>query len=253
MSYRVRVQGSRWAATSLGLVALLAVGCGGGGSGGHPGRSDGFVYLSVDGDSNGLYRIDPSTGAATHLGATGVSSSTCGLTETDDPNLLIGSLPFGIAHVDADGSGFVDTGGNQIAEGLAYDPNTGTYFAILNSDLTTFDPVSGDTLLTLSSAPDDVEGLTYGGPGVLYGITSNTSANGDLYRYLIATDSWVMIANTGVDFVDAGLAWDPDSNWLFAKGSQDDFLYRIDPATGATTIVGSTGVSGGGGLAFVPQ
>jgi len=38
-----------------------------------------------------------------------------------------------------------------------------------------------------------------------------------------------------------------------AKGSGDTNLYRINPVTAAVTVVGNTGITDGGGLAFTPE
>ena len=52
-------------------------------------------------------------------------------------------------------------------------------------------------------------------------------------------------------FDQAGLAYDTELNLLYAVGDQDSNLYRIDPATGVATVIGSTGLADpGGGLAF---
>ena len=42
------------------------------------------LYMSLDSESS-LFQIDPATGAATKIGATGVTTSKVGLTETDNP------------------------------------------------------------------------------------------------------------------------------------------------------------------------
>lgn len=249
--------GSTRCVSALGSMALAAVlgACGSGGTEGGGGgavvQSVGILYMVEDGNANGLWVIDTTTGLGTNIGNSGTISSTDGLTETNDPALLIGSQWNPIRRIASDGSGSTSTGGNQGAEGLAYDPASGTYYGILNNDFFTFDPVTGNRLLSLTDCPDDVEGLTYGGPDRLYGLTSNANVNGDLYYYTISTDTWTFIANTGISFDNAGLAYDPATGTLFAKGSQDMNLYRINPATAQATMVGNTGIPGGGGLAFV--
>ena len=241
---------SKWVwSAGVALVALVASGCGGGGGGS---STTGGLYMVEDNNENGLYRLDTTTGVATPLGTSGTSSGTDGLTETGNANELVGSVFRPFVRIATNGSSATEFGTSEGAEGLAYDPNTGTYYAVLNADVFTFDPTTGDRIATLSAAPDDVEGLTYGGPGILYGLVSNSgSTDGDLYRYTIATDEWQLIANCGVAFIDCGLAYDPAAGILYAKGSQDENLYRLDPVTAAATVVGPTGVTGGGGLAFV--
>jgi hypothetical protein len=47
------------------------------------------------------------------------------------------------------------------------------------------------------------------------------------------------------------LAYDPQANLLYAKGSQDSYLYSINPVTVTATVIGDTGIANGGGLAYV--
>ena len=66
----------------------------------------GVLYFSQDGNANGLYTLDTSTGAPTFVGATGVNASTVGLTPSASDSLLYGSRPFALLHISADGMGF---------------------------------------------------------------------------------------------------------------------------------------------------
>ena len=91
-----------------------------------------------------------------------------------------------------------------------------------------------------------MEGLAYHN-GIIYGL----QAGGDLKSYDIASNVWSTIGSTGVDFDQIGLAYDTNLDVLYAIGDQDSFLYSVDPVTAAATRIGDTGISNGGGLAFV--
>ena len=72
---------ARTVSLSVGLVVCaLAVGQ----------AQAGSLYFSVDDDADGLYLLDTTTGAATHVGASGVTGNTVGLTESGTPGLLYG-------------------------------------------------------------------------------------------------------------------------------------------------------------------
>jgi hypothetical protein len=89
--------------------------------------------------------------------------------------------------------------------------------------------------------------------GSIYGLAGFGGPRGNLYRYNIGSNSWSFVGDTGIDFNEAGLAYDPSLNTLYAIGSQDGNLYRVNPANALTQLVGPTGLGArGGGLAFVP-
>ncbi len=124
-------------------------------------------------------------------------------------------------------------------------------YGILNGSFRTINPANGAIIQTLPSPSYDIEGLDYGN-GYVYGLVSYSAGRGLLYRYDIAAASWSLVGDTGLTTMNAaGLAYDPGLNVLFAKGSQSTNLYAIDPNTAAATIIGNTGLSAGGGLAYV--
>ena len=205
------------------------------------------LFFSEDNNSSGLYVIDITTGAATNIGTSGVTAATNGLAPSDNPNQLFGSEPFGLLRVAIDGSGETIIGGDT-QEGLAFDPNTGTVYGALNGVFSTIDPTTGLNTATLSPPGQDVEGMAWGDGGV-YALPSTDNA--DLLFYNPANDSWSVIGNTGISWDSTGLAFDPSTRTLFALGDQDSNLYRINPDTAATTVIGNTGIAAGGGLAFI--
>jgi hypothetical protein len=215
--------------------------------------TSGILYFSRDSTGTGLYVLNQTTGAATLSGSgiSGVTSSTVGLTESNDADILFGSKYAGLLLINADGSGASGLGSTGY-EALAFDPTTGTLYGGINGNLTTVNQSTGGVLATLAAPGTDVEGLTYGGNGKLYGLAGNGgSPRGRLLAYDIASNTWSTVGDSSILFDLPGLAWDPFQNVLYAKGSQDTNLYRIDPATAATTVVGNTGIAQGGGLAFV--
>ena len=211
------------------------------------GLTQGQLFFSEDDNSTGLYQLDITTGAATNLGDTGVNASTVGLSPSSTPGVLFGSQPFALLEIQADGSGAAAIGGD-VQEGLAFDASTGTLYGAINNQFRTIDPATGSNSATLAAPGGDVEGIAFGNGGV-YGIISGSVVT-DLLFYDPGTDSWTTIGSTGITWDQAGLAYDPGTDTLYAKGDQDSNLYSIDPATGAATLIGDTGIANGGGLAF---
>jgi len=208
-------------------------------------RASGILYFNVDSNPN-LYTLNTSTGAATLLGPSGTTSQNVGLTESGTSGLLYGTTWTQLSHINANGSGFVTVGAIG-QEGLAFDPATGTLYGAINGSFGKFNPNTGASLGALPGPGADVEGLALGNGGV-YGL-----ADGGLLRFFNPnTNSWSTIGNTGVNFDQVGLAFDPTANILYAKGNQDSFLYAINPINANASIIGNTGIAAGGGLAFVP-
>jgi hypothetical protein len=218
-------------------------------------QGTGTLYFSTDSNSNGLYTLSTINGQATHVGISGVNGGTVGLTESGNPGLLLGGEPFGFLHINADGSGAVEVNGNPVLEGMAYDPTTDIAYGWWQSTgFDSYDPATGNLIANLAGPPGgaDVEGLAYAN-GYIYGLAGFFGPMGNLYRYDIANDSWSFVGDTGIDFNETGLAYDPVLNTLYAIGSQDGNLYRVNPANAFTQLVGPTGLGAlGGGLAFVP-
>lgn len=209
-------------------------------------QETGTLYFSRDSDSQGLYTLDTATGEALHIGESGVTGSTVGLAPSTLLDLLYGSKWLGLLHLNADGSGARDVGGVG-NEGLAFDIESETLYGSINGRFRTIDPVDGSVIRTLNPPGADVEGLAFGNGGV-YGLARFES---DLYFYNPDQKSWSTIGDTGVEWDLAGLAFDPATNTLYGKGEQDTNLYSIDPITARATLIGATGLSEGGGLAFV--
>jgi hypothetical protein len=209
------------------------------------------LYFSRD-DVSQLYRLSTVNGSATALGTTGVFSNTVGLTETNNPDILLGSTWTELSRIQISTGTHTILGpiGSGGAEGFAWDPTTSSLYGILNTSFFKLNPNNGALVQNLPSAPADTEGLAYR-QGFIYafGIFGSTSSN--VYRYSIAANTWSLVGATGLNLPDAGLAYDPIADVFYAKGEGNSNLYRINPVTLAMTVVGDTGITRGGGLAYV--
>jgi hypothetical protein len=212
----------------------------------------GVLYFSEDSNGNGLYTLDTSNGAATHIGITGVNGATVGLAPGLNPGTLFGSEPFNMLEIQQDGSGSAIIG-SVVAEGLAYDAAEDLLYGSINGDFFIVDQPGYSSRTLLAAPGGDVEGLAFGGGGI-YGLVGQGPGGGnagDLLFYDIGLGSWSFIGNTGILFDQVGLAFNNELNLLYAVGSQTTFLYGIDPANAETFVIGDTGIRNGGGLAYV--
>ena len=212
----------------------------------------GVLYFSEDNNGNGLYSLNTSTGAATNIGLSGVTSNTVGLAPTASSTSLYGTTWTETTSINTDGSGSA-TIGSARAEALAFNPNSGTLYGGINGNFFSISSVDFSTTNALADPGADIEGLAYGGGNTIYGLAGNAGPMGNLYSYDISANTWSFIAYTGVDFDLPGLAYDPGLGILYAKGVQDSWLYSINPVTGLAARIGDTGIANGGGLAFVGE
>jgi uncharacterized repeat protein (TIGR01451 family) len=213
----------------------------------------GTLYFSRDTTGVGqLYRLDGTTAAATLVGPSGATGSTVGLAASLDGEILFGSKPTGLLEVRTDGSGATQAGTVE-SEGLAFDSSTNTLYRSRNAGFGTLDPTTGAVLSTLAlptpilTGSPDIEGLDFGA-GVVFALLRGER---QLFVYDPGLGTWSTRGDTGIQWLSAGLAYDRQQQVLYAKRAADMNLYRINPANGATTVVGSTGMLDGGGLAFV--
>ena len=208
------------------------------------------LFFSQDGNGNGLFEINVTTGAATLVGAgvSGVTSTTVGLAPSADPAVLFGSQPFALLTIQADGSSSTSLGG-AVWEGLAYCSGNTTLYGAINGAFTSINQATGANIATLSAPGFDVEGIACdSASNIIYGIGSG---NDNLIVYDIVGNSWSTVGDTGRSWSRSGLAWDSTGNILYAIETGTDSLYSINTTTGASTLIGPLGTNAGGGLAFV--
>jgi hypothetical protein len=177
---------------------------------------NGALYgISVT-DAAQLYQIDVTTGAASAIGPLGIGFIFEGGLTFDTAGRLIG----------------VDQGDDATA--TTFEINTATGAA------TIIGPPGGQAR--------DINGLTRDG-AVVYGIDRPSNSLG---RLDVATGSYTQIGLTGAAIGDTGgLAFDEATGALYATFAADGGFYKIDPATGAATLIAVNRVDYG--LAFAPQ
>ena len=132
-------------------------------------------------------------------------------------------------------------------EGLTYDLVGDVLYGAINGRFRTIDPATGSILLALTAPGVDIEGLAYA-DGYVYGLARGEMG---LYRYDVGTQEWSVVGSTGIRWDLAGLAYDPTSHTLYGKGRQSTNLYAINPENASTSLIGSTAIVEGGGLAFI--
>ena len=181
---------------------------------------------------------------------------------------MIGSNRFALHQISPDGSSasvIGDPSGQVLTEGLAYDPKDKVLYASSNGFLHIRNPDTGEPIETVLSPPNqpDIEGLALDARNrILYGLARGFEEQPEFRRELYALDvnlpsdqwMWESIGDTGGLWAGAGLAFNETENKLYATGRMGDSsaLYRIDPKTGETTLVGDTGLaSAAGGLAWI--
>lgn len=222
-----------------------------------PAAAHSQLFFSQDSNPNGLFEIDPATGAATLVGAgqNGWTTQTVGLSPSAQRSVLFGSTFADITRILADGSSATVLPGSAEAEGLAFCSSTGTFYGTINDPFSnsffTIDTTTGVQIAALAAPPADVEGLACDPvANQVYGIGDTT----DLLVYDVAAGSWSVVGDTGINWDSGGLAFDPAAAVLYAVGQGGgDNLYTLDPSTAQPTLVGATGVTPSqGGLAFVP-
>lgn len=209
------------------------------------------LFFSQDGNGNGLFEINVTTGVATLVGTgiSGVTSNTVGLAPSSNPAVLFGSTWTNLTAIQTDGSAapVIAPSGN---EGLAYCSGNNTLYGNLNSNFYTINQATG-VKTNLASPPGgfDPEGIACDSANnIIYGIGLG---NNDLHVYNIVGNSWSTVGGTGIIWTFAGLAWDPTNSILYAITSNTNSLYSINTTTGAATLIGPLGTNASGGLAFV--
>ena len=228
----------------------------------------GFLFggqlFGLSSATDDLYRVDSATGAATFItdidggalgaAATGLSFLNSTLFATD---IFGGGLSgFNIGTVDITNGAFAfinDQDGSSDWFGLATDETTSLLYSIDIDDNDILKSMTAGGTVTSIGTGTGIGGFAAGmafddANGILYAIDSN----GDLYTVDTTTGVATLVGSTGLaSSVFIGLAYDENTNTLFANEDDTDSLYVLDTGTGAATLVGANGFDGIDGLAWL--
>ena len=216
-----------------------------------PQLSGSALYLSKDGDSNGLYSVNLTTAAVTNVGISDAQQGNVGLAPGPGGSLL-GSTQAALLEINPDGSGTTALGESS-TKGLAYNPNLNTLYGVLDGDFFSINATTGNKIGNLTAPSGEPEALAYGNGRVYALVPQPESASIRLQSYDLLANQWTDIGNSGLAGTSNshGLAYDPATNLLYAL-TNDGLLFSIDPTVGGSSLIGDTGLNSGGGLAFLP-
>ena len=167
--------------------------------------TDGTIYTINESSNAQLWKLNPTTGAATLVGSTGL----------------------------------------QIQEGdMTIDPRTGTLYVAIGSPdrIYTVDKGTGNADL-FGNTERDVSGLTFVG-NTLYGLALRDWEPDLLVQIDMTTGAARIIGETGTNFgVFAAMAYDPVSGMVYIAGpstkwGNDNKLYKVNLKTGAAALIG---------------
>ena len=225
------------------------------------------TLIGVSSVTDGLYSINPDTGAATllstvpgnvSLSGVGILGSTIYVSDVFD--VFGGGGPLvSIDPTTGATTSVSNQGGSRNWQGLTGNQSAGLLYSVdiqgAGLPLIALDPISG-TITTIGLTNLGIRGLAYDNvAGILYGV----DPPGDLYRINVTTGVPTLIGPTGVANGGGlvGLGFDQDLSTLFFVAT-DGFpnltnLYTLNLLTGAATLVGSTGISVIDGLDWMPN
>ena len=214
-----------------------------------------------------LYAFNTTTGAATPVGPTG-TSSLIGVTADNNGRLLALSFNGELVSLDpltGAGTRLASLAPGSFYEGdIAVDPTTNVAYIVEEHRFFKLDLATNAVTLAGSAtynnatmrSETNIDGLAFRG-GDLYGfVTIQTPGlNGHLIRIDKDTLAVTDVGDTGLTLGGtAGLAYDAAADVFYVGGSGSAALYRVDPRTGAATLVGNHGLSELSGLTtLVPE
>jgi hypothetical protein len=226
------------------------------------------ILLVTDTDDHTLHAIDIETGKTQKVGWLGDSGIMAGLAYDPTTDTLYGSA-YG-STPDRDNLYWIDytTGranwlgslGVTQMHGLACDPSSGALYG-------TYGGPEGDGLYRINRTTGQASLIGnigfFGSPyNRVYGLAIDPDTNtlygavgyaasywGGLVKINKSTGEGTLVAEMSQHIV--GLAFHPDTGVLYGVNNHNTNLYSIDTTTGATTLICSTGLGNGLGLAFV--
>jgi hypothetical protein len=132
--------------------------------------------------------------------------------------------------------------------GAAFEPGTS------DLSLRILDPATGASVSIGPTGVDPVVGLAFDPrKSAMYGLTNGRGAG---FSFLVRFDltSGVATVIGPTDVWAGGAEFGPDGDLYAGGGSQEGGnLYRINPSTGATALIGPTGFPNVSGITYVPQ
>lgn len=205
-----------------------------------------------------LYTIDLSTGAATLVGSTGlrdIADIAYDLPSSTMYALTVGADLYTI-NTSTGAATFVAARAGTTPEGsLAFLLQTGQLFTTasdvlgnVSTSTAAFTSLGG----AASSSDTDISGLAFDVPGRLFGYAKNGSGEDSLVRFDTATGASTRVGLTGITASASvgGLAFERSTGRLFL--TDGGALHTVDTLTGAATLVGQHGRTGFSGIAFIP-
>jgi hypothetical protein len=222
-----------------------------------------YGIQSINEDGNGLFRIDPATGAATKLTSLDKDPSICGA------SFLNGELYVSDVFNWVSGTGYLlydkldmETGTFTGIHDQAYDFNWhglassdahGVTWSIgLDSGRMLIQTDADGSMTNIGPTGIDGNGMAYDDThGILYATNYDDSG---LYSVDINTGAAALIGYTGVRCDLVGLAYDEWTQTLYLNEADvTDSLYTVDVNTGHATLVGANGSPWIDGLAWIPE
>jgi len=207
-----------------------------------------------------LYTIDPSTGGATLVGATGLNQiadiAYNGATDqlfalTRNNAIFTLNRQTGAATLIASSPGTVPEGS------LTFRPSDLALFASASDTLASLSITTAALTSIGFTPPDaatsDISGMAFSSAGQLFAYAKNGSLADSLLVVNPATGAGTFIGSTGIMSSSSvgGLAFDNSAGALFLSDGLS--LFTVNTTTGAATLIGSHGVSGISGISIIPS
>ena len=194
----------------------------------------------IDSDLDQLFSVDLLNGAVTALGSTagnGMDTPSDLAFREDTGELFTIDMNSGlVGRLNTANGAFLPLWQTYVngAQGLAWDPMTQRFYLANTNSVYTLDPATGATTQLVMGAGSLTTALEVGPDGTLYsvGFSPGTVFTVDkqtgVHTPLFTTLAYLQ-----------GIAIDAEGNW-YGVNTNTNSLYRIDPTSGAATLVGVT-------------
>lgn len=193
------------------------------------------LYVQARG-TNDLYTVDVDAGTASLVGNAGIGLGFGGLGFAQDGTLYGWTTSTNSLYTVDKGSGawsLVGGGATSGGDGFDIDPLTGEAVLFSTSGFYDVDLATGATTLRAGSAPF-LASAAFAPDGTLYGFQFSGP---DLVTADLDSGIATPVGTAAVPTVTS-LGFNPEDSFLYAIGADTGELFRIDPATAATTNLG---------------